>query len=161
MCPSGATCLTADCCFSELSLYKSNQACWSSTKRTSSSSHWQLTCSRHDIAENCWVKEQSLNHSHIVVNCEENVKQTGDLHIGLCDYFLTFGTRKNGGGEIDCGLENKIKIKSAKIITRMSLLRNFCLFCNLFIYREKQKQIQIQKTYDMNIQFYRQKTFNL
>ena len=43
----------------------------------------------------------------------------------------------------------------------MSLLRNFCLFCNLFIYREKQKQIQIQKTYDMNIQFYRQKTFNL
>ena len=26
-------------------------ACWSSTKRTSSSSHWQLPCSRHDIAE--------------------------------------------------------------------------------------------------------------
>jgi len=24
MCPSGATCLSADCCFSELALYKSN-----------------------------------------------------------------------------------------------------------------------------------------
>ena len=28
-----------------------NSACWSSTKRTSSSSHWKLTCSRHDTAE--------------------------------------------------------------------------------------------------------------
>jgi hypothetical protein len=26
-------------------------ACWSSKKRTSSSSDWKLTCSRHDIAE--------------------------------------------------------------------------------------------------------------
>ena len=38
--------------------------CWSSTKRTSSPSHWKLTCSRHDIAG--WkiaefgVKQQSL-----------------------------------------------------------------------------------------------------
>jgi hypothetical protein len=47
----GATCLSADCCFSELALYKSNSVCWSSTKRTSSSSHWKLTCSRYDIAE--------------------------------------------------------------------------------------------------------------
>ena len=34
-------------------------------------SHWKLTCSRHDIAENCWagVKQQSLTHSssHCVV----------------------------------------------------------------------------------------------
>ena len=37
--PSGAICLPADCCFSELSLYKSNSVCWSRTKRTSSSSH--------------------------------------------------------------------------------------------------------------------------
>ena len=51
MCPSGATCLPADCCFSELALLKSNSACLSRTKRTSSSSHWKLTCSRHDIAE--------------------------------------------------------------------------------------------------------------
>ena len=41
MCPSGATCLPADCCFSELTIYKSYSACWSWTKRTSSSSHWQ------------------------------------------------------------------------------------------------------------------------
>jgi hypothetical protein len=33
------------------STIKSNSACWSSTKRTSSSSHWSLTCSRHDIDE--------------------------------------------------------------------------------------------------------------
>ena len=33
-------------------------ACWSSTKRASSSSHWKLTCFRHewhDIAENGWI----------------------------------------------------------------------------------------------------------
>jgi hypothetical protein len=38
MCQSGVTCLPADCC-------------WCSTKRTSSSSHWKLTCSCHDIDE--------------------------------------------------------------------------------------------------------------
>ena len=52
MCPSGAKYLPAACCFSELALYKSNSACWSRTKRTSSSSHWILTWSHHDIAEN-------------------------------------------------------------------------------------------------------------
>jgi hypothetical protein len=51
MCQSGATGLPADCCFSELTLYKPNSACWSSAKRTSSSFHWKLACSRHDIAE--------------------------------------------------------------------------------------------------------------
>jgi hypothetical protein len=40
-----------DCCFSELALLKSNSACWSRTKWTSSSYHWKLTCSRHDIVE--------------------------------------------------------------------------------------------------------------
>ena len=30
-------------------IQKSNSACWSSTKRTSSLFHWKLTCSRHDI----------------------------------------------------------------------------------------------------------------
>ena len=39
MCPSGVTCLSADCYFSELSLYKFNSASWFRTKRTSSSSH--------------------------------------------------------------------------------------------------------------------------
>ena len=37
-------------CFSEQVLYKSNYTCWSSTKHTSSS-HWNVTCSRYDIAE--------------------------------------------------------------------------------------------------------------
>jgi hypothetical protein len=43
MCQSGATCLSMDCCFSELALSKSDSACWSSIKRTSSSFHWKLT----------------------------------------------------------------------------------------------------------------------
>jgi hypothetical protein len=51
MCPSGAACLSANCCFSDLALCKSNSACWSRTKQTSSSFHWHLACSRHDIAE--------------------------------------------------------------------------------------------------------------
>jgi hypothetical protein len=51
MYPSGATGLPTDCCFIELALKKINSACWSRTKHTSSSSHWKLTCSRHDIAE--------------------------------------------------------------------------------------------------------------
>jgi hypothetical protein len=39
-------------------------ACWSSTKWISSSSHLELTCSCHDIAQiYCWVKQQSLTHS--------------------------------------------------------------------------------------------------
>ena len=40
---------------------KSNSAGWSRTKRTSSSSHWKLTCSRHDIAEKLL---SSLNNNH-------------------------------------------------------------------------------------------------
>ena len=51
MCPNGATCLPTDGCCSELALWKSNSTCWSSTKRTLSSSHWKLTCSRHDMSE--------------------------------------------------------------------------------------------------------------
>jgi hypothetical protein len=39
MCPSEATYLPADCCFSELALLKSNSARWTRTKRNSSSSH--------------------------------------------------------------------------------------------------------------------------
>jgi hypothetical protein len=72
MCPSWATCLSVNCCFSELALYKSNSAGWSSTKRTSSSYHLKLTCSCHNLAENCWigVKQQSLTHSltHSIVH---------------------------------------------------------------------------------------------
>ena len=37
--------------FHGATLCKSNSACWSSTEWTSSSSHWKLTFSRHNIAE--------------------------------------------------------------------------------------------------------------
>ena len=46
--PPQTTCI---CCFRQLALLKSHLACWSRTKRTSSSSHWKLTCFRHSIAE--------------------------------------------------------------------------------------------------------------
>jgi hypothetical protein len=61
MCPSEVTCLPADCCFCELALWKSNSTCWSRTKRTSSSSHWKLTCSRHNIDELLLSNNHSLN----------------------------------------------------------------------------------------------------
>ena len=66
MYPSGATCLPADCCFRVLALWKkkSNSACWYRTKRTSASSHWKLTCSRHDIAEKLVLNN---NHSLLVL----------------------------------------------------------------------------------------------
>ena len=38
----------SDCCFSELALKTSSEACWSSIKRTSS--HNNVTCSHHDTA---------------------------------------------------------------------------------------------------------------
>jgi hypothetical protein len=47
-------------------LFFSVSAYWSRTKRTSSSSHWKLTCCRHDIhLKNCWIcaKQQPLNRS--------------------------------------------------------------------------------------------------
>jgi hypothetical protein len=35
ICQSGTTCLSTNCCFSGLTLWKSNWSCWSSTKQTS------------------------------------------------------------------------------------------------------------------------------
>ena len=66
MCPSGATCISAYCCLSKQALYKSNEACWSSTKRTSSSSHRKLTCPRHNVAE--IFAELSLSNTHKLTN---------------------------------------------------------------------------------------------
>ena len=40
---SGPTCLTTDCCISELVLLKSSSAYWSSTKQKSSSSHQNIS----------------------------------------------------------------------------------------------------------------------
>jgi hypothetical protein len=46
--------------FQWVSTIKLKLACWSSTKLTSSSSHWKLTCSRHDITEELL----NLVHTH-------------------------------------------------------------------------------------------------
>jgi hypothetical protein len=53
MCPSRARCDRVDCCFSELELYNC-------TNRPSSSSHRNVTCSRHEIAEELSFKSQHL-----------------------------------------------------------------------------------------------------
>ena len=39
--------------------------CWFSTKRTSSSSHYTLICSRHDIAKK--IAELALNNNHSLI----------------------------------------------------------------------------------------------
>jgi hypothetical protein len=54
--PSGATCLPADCCFSELALYKSNAACWFRTMRTSSSSQFNNQRSKKiSLINTCFI----------------------------------------------------------------------------------------------------------
>ena len=67
LCPSGATCIPINCCFNKLVLSQFyNQACWSGKKRTPSSpssSHWNVTCSRHDIAEILLCLALYNNHS--------------------------------------------------------------------------------------------------
>jgi hypothetical protein len=43
MCPSGATCLPSDCCFSVQALYKFNYACWSGVLTF----HYYVNCGYH------------------------------------------------------------------------------------------------------------------
>ena len=68
MCPSGAPCLPAKCCFSELVLYKSNSVYWSRAQRTLSTSHWQLPCSCHNKAEKLLNIALNNNHSLTLFN---------------------------------------------------------------------------------------------
>ena len=66
ICPSGATYLSANCCFNELALWKYNSACWSSTKWISSSSHWKLTCFAmiYMYIYTIIIAELALNNNH-------------------------------------------------------------------------------------------------
>ena len=72
-CPHGATYLSADCCFSELALLKIQLSVLvSRTKRTSSSSRWNLTCSRHDIQTCSWkIAELALNNNHSLTHSKQ------------------------------------------------------------------------------------------
>ena len=53
----------------------------SSMKQMSSSSHWKLTCSRHDMAEKLlsWSKQQSHTHSKLIY-----FKSFQKLSLSLC-----------------------------------------------------------------------------
>ena len=74
MCLSGTTCLLAECCFSKLSLYKSDSSCWSNTKRLSSSSaaatlsYQNITCSRHDISAKFLIWRQATTTTHSMLS---------------------------------------------------------------------------------------------
>ena len=80
--------LPADCCFSEPSL----KARWSSTKRTSSSYHWKLTCSRHDITEK--IAEMALNNNHSpalsVFDLISIVYNINEMNTHLCIFSHSF-----------------------------------------------------------------------
>jgi hypothetical protein len=76
MYPGGATCLTVFCFFSELVLLKSNKACWSSIKWTSSSSHWNVSFCCHDYSCNITHLALSNNHSLTYIpNFKETIYQ--------------------------------------------------------------------------------------
>jgi hypothetical protein len=124
MCPSEAICLSADYCFSDLALYKSNKAYWSSTKRTSSSSHWKLTCSRHDVAEK--LLNVALN---TIILTPYTVLQH-DFHIRWCSKRLTV-TRRVSLVELELltfeNLLNSIPVLSAVRVFQSAV---FCvMFC--------------------------------
>ena len=66
MCLSEMTCLSLNCCFSELTLYKSDSSCWSYSKlyKKSSLSHQNVNCSCHNIGNNCsFGMKQTITHS--------------------------------------------------------------------------------------------------
>ena len=75
MCPSGATCLSADCCFSELTLSKSNSVWWSSYKAD------LIIISLKNNLFSPWyswkVAELALNNNHSLIL---------DLYHCLCFY---------------------------------------------------------------------------
>jgi hypothetical protein len=54
--------------------------CWCSTQWTSSSSHWKLTCSRHDIAEKLALNN---NHSLLYLNEVYISSSRSDLELQL------------------------------------------------------------------------------
>jgi len=84
MCPRGAANLPADCCFSELAQYKYN---WSSTKPTSSSSHQNCSCSRHDMAEKLLAWHQiTITHSPNHISCKFFVYYTL-MYVKIIDSF--------------------------------------------------------------------------
>jgi hypothetical protein len=79
--PSGATCLPANCCVSDLPLWKSNSACWPRTKQTLLS-HQKLTCSFHDTVEKYIV--------HLVFNNNHSIREAIDF---LCSTTITLSEK--------------------------------------------------------------------
>ena len=103
MCPSGVTCLPMD--------EKSNSAWWSRTKRTSSS-HWKLTCSCHDIGE------KLLNwHWTTITPSEQFLYGHKQFVTVLCNGFVC---RHNGFYTITFSLVDQ----SFGILTQRSLAQN-------------------------------------
>jgi hypothetical protein len=55
--------MSMECCFSELKTMKIQLSVLSGTKQTPSSSHWNVTCSCHNIAEKLLTLALYNNHS--------------------------------------------------------------------------------------------------
>ena len=85
---------------SELTLWQLDSVCWSSTKRTSSSSHRKLSCSRHDIAEKLLSWNEStitdiLNDTFVCRMCEKGSTcifhwEIQDVKSNFCFMWKTF-----------------------------------------------------------------------
>jgi hypothetical protein len=77
---------------SEMALITSNKACWSSTKRISSLSQRNTTCSRNNIAENYTLggKRQFLDHKYLMIlwsimyNVQDYSVLYNNADAGLC-----------------------------------------------------------------------------
>jgi hypothetical protein len=76
MCPSGATCLPVDCCFSELAIYKSNsQNAWlSGGKLDQLYDKYRHHCARHCTTRlQIHRKQQSHDYHQIIVRHLDNL----------------------------------------------------------------------------------------
>ena len=83
---------------SQLALWKSNWTCWSSTRQTSSSSHWNVTCSHQDTVEKLLtLRKTTISHILLKVTWQNvsNVwssvwlSRSGELH-SIQHYVIKF-----------------------------------------------------------------------
>jgi hypothetical protein len=117
-----------DCCFSELALLKSNPAWWSSTKQTSSSSHWKLFCSSHSwkIAE--LAVKTTITHSSLD---DDEVCFVLDHHAGL-DFNSASSLKQQSADRHVAPLRHIILIPSKPVfaLSQTTITHSsFCVLC--------------------------------
>ena len=118
MCPSGATCLPADCCFSVPALLKSNSACWS----TNGGHHCHLIeCNLLSPWHSWKIKQQSLTLykklKHNIFVMDEILKCVLHFCTACCPF--TF---------------NWLAMAVSHKFTLVFIYRVFCILVDAFIY---------------------------